>query len=231
TGSGLGTFVLNLLEDEFPEVYRFVTSVYPSGEDDVITSPYNSVLAMKELNEHADCVLPIENESLFDIVNKIHQMTNSGKLGSTVRQNSLLTSSAGATKTVQEKPFDAMNNIVANLLLNLTRLKPSLHFVSWNQEGWKTTLCSVPPVGHSHSLLALANNTCVKPTFMELKDRFMKLYKKKAHLHHYMQVDGMEQSCFSEAISSLSDLIEEYNKLDATKGGLRTDASRLKIAV
>uniref|UniRef100_A0A8C4KCB1 Tubulin epsilon chain n=1 Tax=Dromaius novaehollandiae TaxID=8790 RepID=A0A8C4KCB1_DRONO len=312
TGSGLGTFVLNLLEDEFPEVYRFVTSVYPSGEDDVITSPYNSVLAMKELNEHADCVLPIENESLFDIVNKIHQMVNSGKLGSIVKQNSLVTSSAGSTKTVQEKPFDAMNNIIANLLLNLTssarfegslnmdlneismnlvpfprlhylvssltplytltdvnvpsrrldqmfsdafsrdhqliqadpkhslylacallvrgnvqvsdlrrnieRLKPSLHFVSWNQEGWKTGLCSVPPVGHSHSLLALANNTCVKPTFMELKERFMKLYKKKAHLHHYLHIDGMEQSCFSEAISSLSDLIEEYNELDATKG-------------
>ncbi|XP_010705806.1 tubulin epsilon chain isoform X1 [Meleagris gallopavo] len=120
TGSGLGTFVLNLLEDEFPEVYRFVTSVYPSGEDDVITSPYNSVLAMKELNEHADCVLPIENESLFDIVNKIHHMVNSGKLGSTVKPNSLVTSSAGTTKKVQEKPFDAMNNIVANLLLNLT---------------------------------------------------------------------------------------------------------------
>ncbi|XP_050805695.1 tubulin epsilon chain isoform X2 [Gopherus flavomarginatus] len=278
TGSGLGTFVLNVLEDEFPEVYRFVTSVYPSGEDDVITSPYNSVLAMKELNEHADCVLPIENESLFSIVSKIHQMTSSGKLGSTVKQNSLLTSSAGSIKTDQEKPFDAMNNIVANLLLNLTRLdqmfsdafskdhqliqadpkhslylacallvrgnvqvsdlrrnierlKPSLHFVSWNQEGWKTGLCSVPPVGHSHSLLALANNTCVKPTFTELKDRFMKLYKKKAHLHHYLRVDGMEQSCFSEAISSLSDLIEEYNQLDATKSVPGTYPSRLKIAM
>ncbi|XP_064303509.1 tubulin epsilon chain isoform X1 [Phalacrocorax carbo] len=325
TGSGLGTFVLNLLEDEFPEVYRFVTSVYPSGQDDVITSPYNSVLAMKELNEHADCVLPIENESLFDIVNKIHQMINSGKLGSTVKPNSMVTSGTGSAKTVQEKPFDAMNNIVANLLLNLTssarfegslnmdlneismnlvpfprlhylvssltplytladvnvpsrrldqmfsdafsrdyqliqadpkhslylacallvrgnvqvsdlrrnieRLKPSLHFVSWNQEGWKTGLCSVPPVGHSHSLLALANNTCVKPTFIELRDRFMKLYKKKAHLHHYLHIDGMEQSCFSEAISSLSDLIEEYNELDATKGGPRTDPSRLKIAI
>ncbi|XP_013804455.2 tubulin epsilon chain isoform X4 [Apteryx mantelli] len=278
TGSGLGTFVLNLLEDEFPEVYRFVTSVYPSSEDDVIISPYNSVLAMKELNEHADCVLPIENESLFDIVNKIHQMVNSGKLGSIVKQNSLVTSSAGSTKAVQEKSFDAMNNIIANLLLNLTRLdqmfsdafsrdhqliqadpkhslylacallvrgnvqvsdlrrnierlKPSMHFVSWNQEGWKTGLCSVPPVGHSHSLLALANNTCVKPTFMELKDRFMRLYKKKAHLHHYLHIDGMEQSCFSEAISSLSDLIEEYNELDATKGGPRIDPSRLKIAV
>lgn len=57
-----------MLEDEFPEVYRFVTSVYPSGEDDVITSPYNSILAMKELNEHADCVLPIDNQVRNDIV-------------------------------------------------------------------------------------------------------------------------------------------------------------------
>lgn len=62
TGSGLGTFLLKVLEDEFPEVYRFVTSIYPSNEDDVITSPYNSILALKELNEHADCVLPIDNQ-------------------------------------------------------------------------------------------------------------------------------------------------------------------------
>lgn len=62
TGSGLGTFVLKLLEDEFPEVCRIVTSVYPTAEDDVITSPYNSILAMKELTEHADCVLPVDNQ-------------------------------------------------------------------------------------------------------------------------------------------------------------------------
>ena len=41
---------------------RFVTAVYPSADDDVITSPYNSVLAMHQLTEHADCVLPIENQ-------------------------------------------------------------------------------------------------------------------------------------------------------------------------
>ncbi|XP_069463953.1 tubulin epsilon chain isoform X1 [Ambystoma mexicanum] len=324
TGSGLGTFVLNLLADEFPEVCRFVTAVYPSAEDDVVTSPYNSVLAMKELTEHADCVLPIENQSLNDIVNKIDQMSRSGKLGSTVKQNSPVTSSKGGVKET-EKPFDAMNNIVANLLLNLTssarfegslnmdlneismnlvpfpqlhyltssltplytlsdvnipprrldqmfsdafskdhqliradpkhslylacalmvrgnvqisdlrrnieRLKPSLQFVSWNQEGWKTGLCSVPPVGHTHSLLALANNTCVKPTFVELKERFFKLYKKKAHLHHYLNVDGMEQGCFTEAVSSLSSLIEEYNQLDATRGVFIPDTPRLSIAL
>lgn len=48
-------------------------------------------------------------------------MANCGKLGSSVKQASLLTSGAGGIKNIQEKPFDAMNNIVANLLLNLTR--------------------------------------------------------------------------------------------------------------
>ncbi|XP_064196062.1 tubulin epsilon chain [Anguilla rostrata] len=323
TGSGLGSCVLNLLEDEFPEVCRFVTAVYPSAEDDVITSPYNSVLAMRELTEHADCVLPVENQSLVDIVNKIKHMANTGKPGSVIKKDSTLISGQGGVSK-SEKPFDAMNNIVANLLLNLTssarfegslnmdlneitmnlvpfprlhylvssltplytladvnvptrrldqmftdafskdhqliradpkhslylacalmvrgnvqvsdlrrnieRLKPSLPFISWNQEGWKTGLCSVPPVGHSHSLLALANNTCVRPTFIDLRDRFTRLYKKKAHLHHYLHVEGMEQGCFTEAMSSLSSLIEEYGQLDATKNLLMPDAPRLNIA-
>lgn len=41
---------------------RFVTAVFPSDDDDVITSPYNSVLAMRQLADHADCVLPVENQ-------------------------------------------------------------------------------------------------------------------------------------------------------------------------
>jgi tubulin epsilon len=42
TGSGVGTKILEILKDEFPEVYRFVVAVFPSADDDVITSPYNS---------------------------------------------------------------------------------------------------------------------------------------------------------------------------------------------
>ncbi|XP_018555212.1 LOW QUALITY PROTEIN: tubulin epsilon chain [Lates calcarifer] len=322
TGSGLGTRVLGLLEEEFPEVCRIVTSVYPTAEDDVITSPYNSVLAMRELTEHANCVLPVENQSLLDIVSKIKHMSH-GKPGPMIKRDSTIISGQGGLSEA-EKPFDAMNNIVANLLLNITssarfegslnmdlneiamnlvpfprlhylvpsltplytladvsvhtrrldqmfsdafskdhqliradpkhslylacalmvrgnvqvsdlrrnieRLRTSLPFVSWNQEGWKTGLCSVPPVGHSHSLLALANNTCVKHRFMELRERFTKLYRKKAHLHHYLHIEGMEQSCFSEAITSLSSLIEEYHHLDATKGRFMQDSPRLSIA-
>lgn len=119
TGSGLGTRVLSLLEEEFPEVCRIVTSIYPSAEDDVITSPYNSVLAMRELTEHADCVLPVENQSLVDIVNKIKHMSHGGRPGSMINRDSTIISGQGGLSGA-EKPFDAMNNIVANLLLNIT---------------------------------------------------------------------------------------------------------------
>ncbi|KAG7398948.1 Tubulin epsilon chain [Phytophthora boehmeriae] len=67
TGSGMGTYILGLLEDQYPDVYRFASVVFPSEDDDVVTSPYNSMLALRELTEHADCVLPIENEALMDL--------------------------------------------------------------------------------------------------------------------------------------------------------------------
>ena len=73
-GSGLGTYIVALLEDEYPDIYRFNAAVFPSERDDVVTSPYNSILALRELNEHADCVLPIHNQALLNICTRIQVM-------------------------------------------------------------------------------------------------------------------------------------------------------------
>eukprot|EP00968_Pinguiococcus_pyrenoidosus_P025835 scaffold7029_cov375-Pinguiococcus_pyrenoidosus.AAC.20 len=70
TGSGLGSFVLGALEDAFPEIYRLDCCVMPSAEDDVVTSPYNALLGLRELGEHADAVLPLENGALAGIVER-----------------------------------------------------------------------------------------------------------------------------------------------------------------
>lgn len=67
TGSGLGSRILATLADEFPEMYRFATSVFPSEDDDVVTSPYNFALSFNQLAAHADCVLPLENQALLDV--------------------------------------------------------------------------------------------------------------------------------------------------------------------
>ena len=118
---------------------------------------------------------------------------------------------------------------VSDIRRNIERLKPSLNFIHWNQEGWKTGLCSVPPVGQPYSLLSLANNTCIRHTFQDLKDRFMKLYRRKAHVHHYTHVDGLEMSQFDLSLESLNSLIKEYSTLDSNVGHLDQVVQRLTI--
>ncbi|EGD72884.1 tubulin [Salpingoeca rosetta] len=300
TGSGLGTYVLELLHDEYPSVYRFVTAVYPSKDDDVITSPYNSVLAMHQLQQHADCVIPVENQALQDIVEVVDHQTK-GRL----KRNSAVT----GPDTKKSKPWDRMNSIVANTLLNMTsssrfagslnvdvneittnlvpfpgmhfltcslsplydladvrvpprrldqmfsdafdpsfqlakchprkgiltacalmvrgnvevsdirrnidRVKSKLHFVKWNQEGWKTGLCAQPPVGQRHALLCMANNTCLHETFSNVRSRFLQLYRKRAFRHHYT-THGMDEDRFTAALASLDHLLSLYSDVEAT---------------
>ena len=59
------------MADLYPTVFRFSTCVFPSNDDDVITSPYNAMFALNVLIENADCVLPVDNQALYDIVGRI----------------------------------------------------------------------------------------------------------------------------------------------------------------
>lgn len=115
TGSGLGSYILEALADEYPDVFRFTTSIFPSADDDVVTSPYNAMLALSRLVEHADCVLPAENQALLDICERMQSEAGRGKgrAGSTI-------TGVDVADEKRAKPFDAMNGIAANLLLNLT---------------------------------------------------------------------------------------------------------------
>ncbi|XP_075239789.1 tubulin epsilon chain-like [Convolutriloba macropyga] len=348
TGSGLGTRALSILHDNFPDIYRFVVPVYPSiDQDDVITSPYNSVLAMHQLTEHADVILPIENMALDRLVNSVtKKLTQSGdSLGSSqtwgakaisascyssagetsskINSQSALTRNTGSLQK-EEMAFDAMNNLVAHLLLNLTassrfegslnvdlnevtmnmvpfprmqyltssqcplyslkdlklparnldamftnsfsaeyhllevdpkhdvyvacalllrganvtlsdvrrnidRMRKQTKFIHWNEEGWKAGICSAPPVGLPYSLLNLSNNLCIRHTFVNLENRFMKLYRRKANLHHYTRVDQMSADVMAEAAESLRSQILEYEGLALQANNPPPDIPRLKV--
>ena len=82
------------------------------------------MLALSELTDKADCVLPIENQSLLDICRTILKATDIAKGSGAARAVSGVSDRGGRTGAIRadEKPFDSMNNIIANLLLNLTRL-------------------------------------------------------------------------------------------------------------
>ncbi|KER34067.1 hypothetical protein T265_00245 [Opisthorchis viverrini] len=64
-------------------------------------------------------------------------------------------------------------------LTSKPRLQQRLRFVQWNREGWKVGHCLVPPVGLPCSLLTLSNNTSIRERFLEILERFYKLYKRK----------------------------------------------------
>lgn len=122
TGSGVGTYILQLLADEYPDVFRFTCSVFPSEDDDVVTSPYNAMLALTKLVEHADCVLPIENQALMDICDRLEVRLKSSPSKPSSATSAMggveLTNAAGGSG--KAKPFDAMNGIAATMLLNMT---------------------------------------------------------------------------------------------------------------
>lgn len=118
TGSGLGSYILHLLAQEFPKVTRFATCVYPSEENDVITAPYNTLLATNELVRSADCVFPLNNSSLF----AFHQLEcppnkdGSNDVHSSNPNNSIQPSS----KKNKGRGFDGVNQVAARMLCHLT---------------------------------------------------------------------------------------------------------------
>ncbi|CBZ50232.1 putative tubulin epsilon chain [Neospora caninum Liverpool] len=75
TGSGLGSFVVQMLEEELPDLPRFCCSVVPSPihVDDVVTAPYNNLLSLLHLHRHASCVLPVSNDALSTMCARMHE--------------------------------------------------------------------------------------------------------------------------------------------------------------
>lgn len=62
------------LEDAYPEVYRFTQSIFPSADDDVITSPYNRFYSVP-LPYQTCWMCPIFTE-MEDIISEVCELTN-----------------------------------------------------------------------------------------------------------------------------------------------------------
>lgn len=79
TGSGFGSFLLERLNDRFPKKLIQTYSVFPNAlEGDVVVQPYNSLLTLKRLTNHADSVVVLDNGALARIsADRLHVQTPS----------------------------------------------------------------------------------------------------------------------------------------------------------
>ncbi|XP_058804467.1 tubulin epsilon chain-like isoform X2 [Phymastichus coffea] len=311
TGSGLGTATLKLLDDLYPHVDRFVSCVYPASTQDVVTAPYNVLLATRELIEHATCVFPAENRALQDMCN--------------VYMNSKRENIDQAKYNASCLPFQDMNSIIVNMLLHLTSgsrfpgslntdmnelatnlvAYPQLHYIfssvspvaltapqisttngtkfqdelftnawsknnqlikvdplqsnsivigaahiyrgdssltdirrnierfqnkakftTWSKEAMKIGLCSIPPAGHPASLLCMINSTAMSSVFKDIIHQFDRLYNKKAHIHHYLQVEQFGKDDFIESREKIYSVFEQYIKIEKQ---IPINVSRLQL--
>ncbi|OQR99149.1 tubulin/FtsZ family [Achlya hypogyna] len=69
TGSGLGSFISDLLHDQFPHSFLLNTVVWPYHSGEVIVQNYNTLLTMACLSESSDGIFVLRN----DVADKICQ--------------------------------------------------------------------------------------------------------------------------------------------------------------
>ena len=68
TGSGLGSFLLERLNDRFPKKLIQTYSVFGDSQNsNVVVQPYNSLLALRRLTQNADSVVVLDNGALARI--------------------------------------------------------------------------------------------------------------------------------------------------------------------
>eukprot|EP01025_Chloroclados_australasicus_P016153 TRINITY_DN1798_c0_g3_i3.p1 TRINITY_DN1798_c0_g3~~TRINITY_DN1798_c0_g3_i3.p1 ORF type:complete len:410 (+),score=27.84 TRINITY_DN1798_c0_g3_i3:39-1232(+) len=68
TGSGLGSLLLNQLDQEFGKKPKLCFTVYPSPRIATsVVEPYNAVLSTHALLEHAEVVNVIDNEAVYEM--------------------------------------------------------------------------------------------------------------------------------------------------------------------
>lgn len=123
TGSGLGSFLLERLNDRFPKKIIQTYSVFPDTTDDVVVAPYNSLLSLRRLTQNADAV--------------------------TVLDNGALTRIAADTLHVQEPSFEQTNRLVSTVMSAATT---TLRYPGYMHNDLVGIIASLIPTPRCHFL-------------------------------------------------------------------------------
>lgn len=125
TGSGLGSFLLERLNDRFPKKIIQTYSVFPdtTSAGDVVVHPYNSLLAMRRLTQNADSVVVLDNGALSHIAaDRLHVQEPSFQ-----QTNQLVSTVMSASTTTLRYP-GYMHNDLVSILASLIPT-PRCHFL------------------------------------------------------------------------------------------------------
>ena len=124
TGSGLGSYLLERMNDRFPKKLMQTYSVFPdTATIDVVVNPYNSLLAMRRLTQNADSVVVLDNGALSRIaMDRLHVQK-----ASLEQTNQLVSTVMSASTTTLRYP-GYMHNDLVGIVASLIPT-PRCHFL------------------------------------------------------------------------------------------------------
>ncbi|EEQ34213.1 gamma-tubulin [Microsporum canis] len=124
TGSGLGSYILERMNDRFPKKLIQTYSVFPDTQAaDVVVNPYNSLLTMRRLTQNADSVVVLDNGALSRIAaDRLHVQEPSFQ-----QTNQLVSTVMSASTTTLRYP-GYMHNDLVSVIASLIPI-PRAHFL------------------------------------------------------------------------------------------------------
>ncbi|KAI9730856.1 MAG: gamma-tubulin [Cirrosporium novae-zelandiae] len=125
TGSGLGSFLLENMNDRFPKKLIQTYSVFPDTQTggDVVVNPYNSLLTLRRLTQNADSVVVLDNGALSRIAaDRLHVQEPSFQ-----QTNQLVSTVMSASTTTLRYP-GYMHNDLVGIIASLIPT-PRCHFL------------------------------------------------------------------------------------------------------
>lgn len=153
TGSGMGSYILEQLNDRYPKKLIQTYTVFPDNKlYDVNVSPYNSVLTLKRLILNSDSVIVIDNTALNNVA------TNKLKIKSpTMDQLNSLISTVMSSSTSTLRYPGYMNNDLISIIAPLVPT-PRCHFLITGYtpltlDNLKSTVVSTSVTGVMKTLL------------------------------------------------------------------------------
>ena len=185
--------------------------MFPSNDDDVVTSPYNSMLAATKLVEYADCVLPIDNEAL---------------------QRLVMRKDIEDKEKAKKEAYADMNSMIAHLLSNLTC---SMRFPGSLNIDMNEITMNLVPYPRMHFLLA---SMAPLQAFIKLKSSiprsldqmFMDTLQKdnyfidcNANLHRHIALAYMIRGdvSFSDVSRNIEKIASKINLVDWNAEGFK----------
>ncbi|XP_006899509.1 PREDICTED: tubulin delta chain isoform X5 [Elephantulus edwardii] len=206
TGSGLGAFITQNLQDQYPNSLKMNQIIWPFGTGEVIVQNYNSVLTLSHLYRSSDALLFQENDTIHKICAKlmnIRQISFSDinqvlahQLGSIFQP----TYSAEDSLHYRRNPLGGFKDPA----IYTSWLKPAHAFNMWKtQRAFNRYEKSATLVSNSQFL--------VKP-LDRIVGKAWNMFASKAYVHQYTKF-GIEEEDFLDGFTLLEQVIASYCNL------------------